>query len=107
MFNLVFAGHLTADATFKKFEDKAVVNFNVAVNFPTGKKDSNGNYIDEVEFFQCSKWFKSTEEPKVLEHLKKGKKVIVEARRIQASIYEKEGQSKVNLSVIVDNLELC
>ena len=40
LFHSVFDGHLTADATFKKIgEDKGVINFTVAHNFPTSKKD--------------------------------------------------------------------
>lgn len=39
LFHAVFNGNLTADATFKKFsEEKGVINFTVAHNFPTSKK---------------------------------------------------------------------
>lgn len=107
MFTSVFSGHLTADANFKAFEDKGVINFTVAVNFRTGKKDENGNFVEEAEFFQCSKWVGSAEQPAILEHLKKGKKVIVECKRIMATTFSKDGKDYVNMNAIVDNLELC
>lgn len=107
MFTGILSGHLTTDANFKTFGERGVVNFTVAVNFRTGKKDENGNFIDEVEFYQCAKWFGSVEEPAILQHLKKGKKVIVEFSKIQATFSKKEEKEYVNLHATVNNIELC
>ncbi len=106
MFHTVFTGHLTDDARFNTFEDKGVINFTIAVNFPTGKKDEQGNYIEEAQFFQCSRWLRDSKTPKVLDYLKKGKKVIVEANKIAVKTTEVEGKIYNNLVVNVERLEL-
>ncbi|MDY3538404.1 single-stranded DNA-binding protein [Riemerella anatipestifer] len=107
MFTAILSGHLTAEPILAVYGENAALNFTLAVNFNTGKKDGNGNYIDETIFYQCTKWQKGTDEPKILEHLKKGKKIIVEANKITAYHNNKDGTDYVNISVQVHKIELC
>lgn len=107
MFNAIISGHLTTDAKFNTHNENGVINFTVAVNFPTSKKDENGEYIEEVEYYRCSKWYKSTETPNILNYLKKGKKIIVQANKIHATHENKDGKDYVSLLVNVKDIELC
>lgn len=107
MYTQIFTGNLTDVATFQKFdEQKSVVNFTVAVNFLTGKKDENGNYKSEVTYFPCSKWIKGNEKPKWFEYLLKGQKVLIESNYFKVSTSEKDGHTYQNFKVYVERLEI-
>lgn len=110
MFLQVFTGNLVSDATFRNVsEERSVINFTVAVNFSTGKKDESGNYIDEVNYFRCAKWVKGKETPKLMEYLKKGKKVLVHSDQLElkSSVKEETQETFTTIQVNVSHLELC
>ncbi len=103
LFHAVFNGNLTADATFKKFsEEKGVINFTVAHNFPTSKKDEEGKTIYEAQFYNCSRWVNSGEPTALLEQLKKGAKITVEVQKIEIST--SEDKKYTNINFIVSNI---
>lgn len=106
MFYSVFSGYLNGEAKFNEVNGKGVLNFRVAVAFP--KKEDNGDYGKEYQYFNCSKWYNDAKEtPKILEHLKEGKKVIVEASKIWAKHEGKDGKFYTNLYASANSLELC
>lgn len=106
LFYTVFNGNLTANATFTKVaDDKGIINFTVAHNFPTSKKDENNRTIYEPQFYSCTKWVNSGEEPtRILDSLKKGNKVTVEVNKIDISKHVKEDMSYTNINFIVSNI---
>ena len=108
MFYQVFSGNLTADATFNVFEEneRSVINFTVAVNFNTAKKDENGNFVQETIFLHCSKWNKGTEPSGVLNYLNKGRKVLITSEYVQIKESENNGKIYQNINVFVRNIEL-
>lgn len=106
LFHVVFDGHLTADATFKKLaEDKGVLNFTVAHNFPTAKKDQNQKTIYEPQYYNCVRWMTSGETPEeLLNSLKKGNKITVESHKIEISTTTKEEKTYTNVNFIISNI---
>ena len=105
MFTLTFSGNITADAEHKIYNENSVINFTVAVNHSIKKGDE---WVDETDFIQISRWSKGTGTPKVLEHLKKGKKVIITTDRVKINSYEnKEQQIISQLTCNANELELC
>lgn len=105
-FSVIISGNLTADAAFKKIsEETGVVNFTIAHNFPTSKKDSEGKTIFEAQFYDCVKWINTGEEPKaLLEKLKKGYNVITEIQKIDISTSEKDGVKYKNTNFVVSKI---
>lgn len=106
LFYCVLNGHLTADATFKKLgEDKGVLNFTVAHNFPTSKKDENQKTIYEPQFYSCVKWVNSGDAPEALmNNLKKGSKTTLEIQKIEISTIENADKKYTNVNFIVSNI---
>ena len=107
MYTQIFTGNLVDSATFQNIdEEKSVVNFTVAVNFQTGKKNDDGSYQTTTTFFPCSKWVKGKERPKWLEYMTKGQKVLIESSYFKISTSEKDGKTYQNMKVFVDKIEL-
>ncbi len=106
LFYSVLNGNVTADATFKKIaDDKGVINFTVAHNFPTNKKGDDGKTIYEPQFYPCTKWVNSGEEPtSLLDNLKKGSKVTVEVQKIEISTSKVEDKTYTNINFILSNI---
>lgn len=106
LFYAVFDGNLTADATFKQISDeKGVINFTLAHNFPTNKKDDEGKTIYEPQFYACTKWMNTGSEPTgLLENLKKGSRVTVEVQKIDISTTTQEEKKYTNINFIVSNI---
>lgn len=73
MNDLKLQGRLTRDAVFKTKNGKQVAYFTLAVN--QTKKDTDGNYYDEANFFPCSAFVNSE---KFASYLKKGQPLILE-----------------------------
>lgn len=106
LFHSVFDGHLTADATFRKIgEDKGVINFTVAHNFPTSRKDENQKTIYEPQYYNCVRWVASGEEPEALmTNLKRGSKITVECQKIEITTTTKEDKTYTNVNFIISNI---
>ncbi|WP_454058941.1 single-stranded DNA-binding protein [Elizabethkingia ursingii] len=108
LFHAVINGNLTSDATFRKIaEDKGVINFTLAHNFATSKKDAEGKTIYEAQFYDCTRWVNTSEEPKaLLDNLKKGSKIIVEVSKIEINTSEKDGIKYKNVNFVISNILL-
>lgn len=79
MFIQILSGNLVSDATYKKSEgEKSAINFSVAINFNQ----------DHVEYKDFVYWIKTTDEPKILEYLKKGTKVVVKSDFFKTNSYQ-------------------
>lgn len=106
MLNLVFTGYVSREATTHSFDGSNVVNFNVAVNYPTGRKNEDGTEIKEVQFFQCQKWGTKNEHLKIAEYLKKGQQVLITANKLTLETKTENGTQYNNIIVRVTNVEL-
>lgn len=96
-YSKVFSGNLTADATYKKLtDDKSPISFSVAINF----SDTH------TEYENCELWVLSVDEPKILQHLKKGTKVIVKSDYYKTSVFEKSGVKHKNVTTYVSSMEI-
>ena len=97
MFSQILSGNLVSDATYNKSEsEKSAINFTVAINFNT----------DHVEYKDFVYWIKTTEEPKILEYLKKGSKVVVKSDFFKTSSYtDKENVLRYRTQYYVADLD--
>jgi single-strand DNA-binding protein len=76
--------------------------FSIAVNKRV--KGSDGNYQNETEWFNCVAWQKTAEICN--EYLKKGSKVYVEGRLSQRKYQDKNGNEKLVVEVIINDMEM-
>lgn len=105
LFHAVLNGNLTADATFKKIaDDKAVINFTIAHNFPTNKKDDEEKTIYEPQFYNCTRWVNYGTEPNDLNKLTKGAKITIEVQKIDISTTTQEEKKYTNVNFILSNI---
>lgn len=97
------SGNLTRDSELRSANNgTAILNFSVAVNdrrknSQTGEWEDVPNYVDCVVF--------GTRANALHRMLKKGTKVAIEGK-LRWSSWEKDGQRRSKLEVIVDELEL-
>ena len=107
MFYITFIGRLTKDATSRTFENSNVLNFNVAVNFLTGKKDAQGNYENDVLYLPCTKWNSKNLE-KDLQNLKLGTRVVIQGYKLELNSHTDPttGKEYQNLNVLVQSYEI-
>lgn len=97
------SGNLTRDSELRAANNgTAILNFSVAVNDrrknpQTGEWEDVPNYVDCVVF--------GTRATALNRMLKKGTKVAIEGK-LRWSSWEKDGQRRSKLEVIVDELEL-
>lgn len=106
MFSVVFSGYLTKDASFGTYGDNSVLNFTVAVHYPTNKKTEQGQPIRETEFFNCSRWYKGNDFSNLLNYLKKGQRVLIVGNKMQTLENEKDGTKYFNIHINVQSIEL-
>ncbi|WP_424653125.1 single-stranded DNA-binding protein [Capnocytophaga sputigena] len=108
MFLITFIGRVTKDATAKQFEKSNVLNFTVAVNFPTQGKDENGNTIYDTIYLPCSKWNLQGDLNKVCERLKKGARIAVQGSKLEVTTHQDQntGKEYTNLNVVVQSFEV-
>lgn len=99
----IISGNLTRDAEERRTQSgMVIVTFAVAVNerrknTQTGEWDDYPNYIDVT-------WF-GTRAEKCVGYLTKGAKVTVEGH-LRQERWEKDGQKRSKISVILDEIEL-
>ncbi|AVM51533.1 single-stranded DNA-binding protein [Capnocytophaga sp. oral taxon 878] len=108
MFSITFIGRVTKDATAKQFEKSNVLNFTVAVNFPTQGKDENGDTIYDTIYLPCSKWNLQGDLNKVCERLKKGARIAVQGSKLEVTVQQDQntGREYTNLNVVVQSFEV-
>lgn len=100
-------GNMTGDATIytpqNNVNNRVCINFNVAVNEKF--KDKNGNVTEKAFFYPCALW-RSKDNVKIAEYLKKGVLVLVEGLP-EAQIYtDKEGKQIPQLKIEVKDVRL-
>jgi single-strand DNA-binding protein len=105
MLNLVFAGHLGRDPEMRFTPDGTpVTNFSVAVN--RSYRNSDGERVDQVTWLRVTCWGRLAETTN--EYLKKGREVIVEANRLDASAWlSAEGEARASLEVTARGVRFC
>ena len=101
--NKVFiSGNLTRDPELRATSGgTSVLDFGVAVN-ERRKNPQSGEWEDRANFVDCAMFGKRAEA--VESFLSKGQKVAIEGK-LRFSSWEKDGQKRSKLSVIVDEIE--
>ncbi len=99
---VTLVGRLTRDSEIRYSQrGEAVVRFSVAVN--RRKRNADGGWEDEANFFNCVYFGKSAEA--VNQYLTKGRQVAVNGE-LRQNRYEVEGQSRSTVEIFVNNLQL-
>lgn len=97
------SGNLTRDSELRSANNgTAILNFSVAVN-DRRKNPSTGEWEDFPNYIDCVVF--GTRANSLHRMLKKGTKVAIDGKLRQSS-WEKDGQRRSKLEVIVDELEL-
>lgn len=95
-------GRLGSDAEKKKVNDKDVINFNVAENQKSVDKQT-GEYKEYPVWYQCTMFTKSE---KIIKHLKKGNKVVVDGNLTFNDYKSPSGEIKHGKNITVKDLIL-
>ncbi|HHU00074.1 single-stranded DNA-binding protein [Xiashengella succiniciproducens] len=101
MFKLILTGVLGNDAEVKEVNENIVINFNVAVSLDY--KDKEGAKVEKTEWVRATMW--RDPNSKIVEYLKKGKRVLIEGVPEAEAYKSKEGELRSVLSVKVRELE--
>ena len=99
---VTLVGRLTRDSEIRYSQrGEAVVRFSVAVN--RRKRNADGAWEDEANFFNCVYFGKSAEG--INQYLSKGRQVALNGE-LRQNRYEVEGQSRSTIEILVNNLQL-
>ena len=99
---VTISGNLTRDAELRQTASgMAVLGFSVAVN-DRRKNAQTEQWEDYPNFIDCSMF--GTRAEKIAQYLSKGTKVAIEGK-LRWSQWERDGQKRSKLEVIVDELE--
>lgn len=99
---VIITGNLTRDPELRATPSGAsVLSFSVAVN--DRRKAPNGEWEDVPNFFDCTMFGSRAEG--LAKYLSKGAKVGIDGK-LRWSQWEKDGQKRSKVDVIIDNLEL-
>ena len=97
---VILMGNLTRDVELRAVGTSQVANFSLAIN---DRKKVDGEWVDDPVFVNCAAWGKTAG---VLEqYAKKGDPIQIEGR-LQMNQWEKDGQKRSELRVLVDRLQL-
>lgn len=95
------SGNLTRDPEMRcTASGMQVLSFGVAVN--DRAKDANGKWVDRPNFIDCTMFGARAEA--VSRYISKGSKVAIEGK-LRWSQWEKDGQKRSKIEVIVDEIE--
>lgn len=95
------SGNLTRDPEMRHTASgMQVLSFSMAVN--DRAKDANGEWVDRPNFIDCTMFGARAEA--VSRYISKGSKVAVEGK-LRWSQWEKDGQKRSKIEVIVDEIE--
>ena len=99
---VMISGNLTRDAEIRSTQSgMAILGFGVAVN-DRRKNQQTGEWEDYPNFVDCTMF--GTRGEKLQPYLTKGMKVAIEGK-LRYSSWERDGQRRSKLEVIVDELE--
>ena len=102
---VVLKGNLARDPE-QRFtpQGTATCSFDVAVNRKWN--DQNGELKEEVGFFRCEAWGKTSET--ISEYFKKGRPILVQGRLKQDQWNDKTtGDKRSAIKIVVDRFEFC
>ena len=98
---VTISGNLTRDPELRTTNGgTAILNFGVAVN--DRRKNQNGEWEDYPNFVDCVMF--GTRAETVSRYLQKGSKIAAEGK-LRYSSWEKDGQRRSKLEVVVDDIE--
>lgn len=99
--SVTLSGNLGRDAEYRAFQNGGgVAGFSICVN--ERRKNQAGEYEDRPNWFRCSLFGSRAE--KLAPYLTNGARVAVSGR-LRASEYEKDGEKRTSIEVVVDELE--
>jgi single-strand DNA-binding protein len=99
--HVAISGNLTRDAELRPAGATSVLSFGVAVN-DRRRNQATGEWEDVPNFVDCTVFGSRAE--KLAQYLVKGTKVAIDGR-LRYSSWEKDGQKRSKLEVIVNELE--
>ena len=99
--HVAISGNLTRDAELRQAGSTPVLAFGVAVN-DRRRNPSTGEWENYPNFIDCTMF--GTRAEKLAQYLVKGTKAAIEGK-LRYSSWEKDGQKRSKLEVIVDELE--
>lgn len=97
--HVLISGRLTADP--EPYRDGKVARFSIACNRSI-RDDSDGSWREEVSFFNCAAF--NGLSTRILSKLRKGDRVVVTGR-LDQSRYEKDGEKRSSVSILVNQIE--
>lgn len=99
---VIISGNLTRDPELRQTQSGTpVLGFGVAVN-DRRKNQQTGEWEDYPNFIDCTMW--GNRASSLANYLKKGTKVAIEGK-LRWSQWERDGQKRSKIEVIVDELE--
>ena len=99
---VIISGNLTRDPELRRTQSgMAILSLGVAVN-DRRKNSQTGEWEDYVNFVDCTMFGNRAES--VSRYLSKGQKVAIDGK-LHYSSWERDGQKRSKLEVIVDDLE--
>lgn len=99
---VMISGNLTRDPELRRTQGgMAILSFSVAVN-DRRKNQQTGEWEDYANFVDCTMFGNRAES--LSNYLSKGTKVAIEGK-LRLSQWEREGQKRSKLEVVVDELE--
>jgi len=99
---VVISGNLTRDPELRRTQSgMAILGFGVAVN-DRRRNQQTGEWEDYANFVDCAMFGQRAEN--VSQYLSKGSKVAIEGK-LRWSQWEKDGQKRSKIEVVVDDLE--
>ena len=99
---VIISGNLTRDAELRQTASgTSVLGFGVAVN-DRRRNNQTGEWEDYANFVDCTMFGQRAQA--IAQYLRKGRKVAIEGK-LRYSAWERDGQKRSKLEVIVDDLE--
>lgn len=99
---VILVGNLTRDPELRTFPSgTSVADVGLAVN--ERRRDQNGNWVDEPNFFDVAVWGRNAEV--LREYTRKGSSILVEGR-LKQDTWEQDGQKRSKVKVIADRIQL-
>ena len=105
MQQITLLGNVGRDAVTRETNGRRAIGFSVAVN--ESYKDSNGNKVENTNWYDCTIWRDGQQSTKVADYLKRGQQVLIQGRpSVRSYQSQKDGKWYAALEVRVDKCEL-
>lgn len=100
---MILSGNIGNDATVTDVKNRKAINFDVAVS--KDYTNSKGEKVERTEWVRAVIWRNQDADMKLLDYLKKGKKVLIEGEPSSTGYQSKTGDVKSTLNIIVKEFE--